>query len=339
MNRVAIAVLIVTQFLVACAARADGTITLRSIVRLEPSAPLTLAAVAALEGPEAEALAGLAIEAKGDSVSIEQVREAIEAGQNVNWGRLALAGSRCRVVRLAEPEPAPEAPPVELIERGRGEVSEGTVGALVPSRVAASLGIEPARLKLDFGAPGPDGSILEVPSAGHTVEIRPVGVSDRLPIAITVYDHDRIVAKGIVRAEASVLRDIAVAAAPIGRGDSIGTLNMQREARWLPFSARALTPEEASGRVARSRIGAGDAISAQDAAPPIVIGKGHHAIIHCISGSIVLKLRARAMSDGAPGDTIEFTGLDGKKGRLIRARVEAPGIAIATTDEALSISP
>lgn len=320
---------------VAGVSSAEGTVTLRTVVRVEAGAVLTLGTVAVLEGAEATALAGVVIEGRADAVTIEEVRDAIDGTGSVNWGRLSLVGSRCRVVRVVPSVPAraegpgPRRPTAEAREH-----RAGSVGSLVLPRIAEALEIPSERLRLDLEESGADGSILELATAGRTIDIRPVGASDRLPIGITVYEGDRLIARGMVRARAMVEREVCVSRGPIARGERIGAETFVAERRWLPLSARVLAPGEAIGRIARSRIGADEVISLQDAALPVAIGKGDQAVIHCISGSVILKLRARAMSDGAAGDVIEFTGLDGKKGRVIRARVEGPGVAIATTEGA-----
>lgn len=314
-------------------ALADGTITLRPVVRVAADAPIVLSTVATLEGPEAIALGGLAIERRGESVTIEDIREAIGADPSVHWGKLTLAGSRCRVVRIAPAEPAPVAAARPSAPEPTAAASEPDVRSLIVPRIAAGLGVPVDHLRLELDRAGPEGAILDEVIAGRTIDIRPIGVSDRLPISVTIYERDRLIARGVVRAQASVLREVAVARAPIQRGEALTTDNIESQSAWLGLTARVLSPVECIGRVARGRIGAGEHVSAQDAAPPVAIHKGDQAIIHCISGSVILKLRARAITDGAPGETIEFTGLDGKKGRVIRARVESPGIAIATTDD------
>lgn len=311
----------------------DGTVTLRPVVRVAADAPIVLSTVATLEGPEAIALGGLAIERRGEIVTIEDVRAAIGADPSVHWGKLTLAGSRCRVVRVAPAEPvavvaaAPTAPAPEAAAAGPD------VRSVTAARIAAALGVPTDHLRLELDRAGPDAAILDEPIEGRTIDIRPIGVSDRLPISVTIYERDRLVARGVVRAQASVQREVAVARVPIQRGEALTADNIERQSVWVGLTARVLSPDECIGRVARGRIGAGEHVSTQDAAPPVAIHKGDQAMIHCISGSVILKLRARAMTDGAPGETIEFTGLDGKKGRVIRARVESPGIAIATTDD------
>ncbi len=314
-------------------ALADGTITLRPAVRVAAGAPIVLSTIATLEGPEAVALGGLAIERRGESVTIEDIREAIGADPSVHWGKLTLAGSRCRVVRIEPAKPAPVANAPIVEPAPEATASEPDVRSIVSPRIAAALGVPADRFRMELDRAGPDGAILDEPIAGRTIDIRPIGVSDRLPISITIYEQDRLIPRGVVGAQVTTLREVATARVPIQRGEALTSDNIERQSVWLGLTARTLTADECIGRVARGRIGAGEHVSNQDAAPPIAIKKGDQAMIHCISGSVILKLRARAMNDGAPGDAIEFTGLDGKKGRLIRARVESPGIAIATTDD------
>lgn len=310
-------------------AAADGTITLRPIARVGPGQPLLLSTVATLVGDDAASLGALELPLTGDEVSIDDLREALATKPAINWGRLTLAGSKCRIV-IVRPVSEPAEPTAPTVTHVAAPASGPTLRSILPARIAESLGIAPDRLRLEFDDHGPDAALLDESITGRTLDIRPMGASDRLPISVTMYEQDRIVAQGTLRARTTTLRDVLVTRGPIGRGESISEINAERREVWLPLSARVLAPDDAIGRVARARIAADRTISPQDAQAPIAIHKGDQAFIHCVSGSIILKLRARALEDGGVGDSIPFAGMDGRKDRVIMARVDAPGVAIAT---------
>src|SRR5690606_264735 len=143
-------VLMVMLALLAAAtlARGQGVVELRTAVRLGAGEALTVGRVAALSGAEAEALADVPIEAEGSTVTLDDVRRAIDAHMRVNWGRLTLRGASCSIVRSA-PAPAPAA--VRARPAPAGEVAgepeppaPGTVRAAVVAKIAQWLNVPEA---------------------------------------------------------------------------------------------------------------------------------------------------------------------------------------------------
>jgi len=69
---------------------------------------------------------------------------------------------------------------------------------------------------------------------------------------------------------------------------------------------------------------------ADDVAPATTVSKGDIVMIRCVSGSVALTTRGRAMADGCDGDIVEFQALDSK--RVFRARMSGRGCAVISTD-------
>jgi flagella basal body P-ring formation protein FlgA len=314
----------------------SGSILLRPVVRLAPDQAITLSMVAVLSGEEAQALGAIELAPAGrhpSRLTIEDVRREIAKDRTIHWGRLSLAGNECRLIPI---EPV-------MIDETESEASVPVVERRVPTgptvrdaavaRIHAHLGLPAERVRIEFEDREGAVELLDHSSIGRTIDVRPIGSSDRLPLSITIYENQWIVARGIVRADLLVLREVVLPREALARGTTLTEDHLKVESRWVRPSTRLATPEQAIGAVLRARVNEETPLSFQDVQPPIVIKRGDHAIVHCLSGGIVMKLRARAMEDGRVGDEIEFTGLDGRKGRAFVARVDGPGVAIIAADE------
>ena len=317
-------------------ALADGSITLLPIARLSQSSTVRLRDIAELRGAECERLGEIEVDARSTRdgrVTVHEVRDLIDAHGVGNWGRIALSGADCRLVRIESPEtptptePASDAPASET-------PSDSPLKGLIVETVAASMGIDPSRLRLTFDDRDQTRELLHTDPRGRRVEIRPIGRSDTLPISITMYDGPSIAARGVLRARVEVQREIAVARVDIARGALVTEDLIERRTVWLAPGDRSLDPSSLGERsIAQSRIAQGRTLTEQSVQAAFAIEKGDIAVIHCLSGGFVMKMRARALADGRPGDSIEFAPLDGRKGRVVLARVDGPGTAIARADE------
>ncbi|MEA5557603.1 flagellar basal body P-ring formation chaperone FlgA [Nodularia spumigena] len=322
--------------LFATQAIASDSIMLRPVARVSPDEAITLSMVAVLTGPEAQALGTVELAPAGrhpSRLTIEDVRQAIGTDRTIHWGRLSLAGNDCRIITLHPSEGPEEVSESQALVATRPQPTGPTVRDAVIARIHTHLGLPAERVRIEFEDREAAIDLLDHASIGRTIEVRPIGTSDRLPLSITIYENHWIVARGIVRADLQILKEVALTREVLSRGTTLTSEHIRAESRWVRPSARLATPEQAIGAVLRARVNEETPLTTQDVQPPIVIKRGDHAIVHCLSGGIVMKLRARAMEDGRIGDEIEFTGLEGRKGRAFVARVDGPGVAIIAADE------
>lgn len=321
------------------ASAAGDTIVLRSTARLE-ELPVRLADVAALTGPAATALADIPIAAESvgadawtliDAGAVRRALESLPAGR-VDWIRLTIHGSGTHVrlfmptapaVSAAVPAAAPTAPALR----------PGTVRALVAPRLASVLGVDEGDLRLEFDAR--DDALLESSADGRTVEIRPTAMSDRMPVAITVYERDRVVASGLARVGVVVRREVAVASHELRRGEVLTSGTYAVELRWISPSVRPAEAASLDGTIVRTRLRAGQMVTRADVEAPLAIKRGDVVLVHAVSGSMAIKRLSRALADGRVGDVISFEPADGPPSRRgkperepYRARVSAPGLAV-----------
>jgi flagella basal body P-ring formation protein FlgA len=124
---------------------------------------------------------------------------------------------------------------------------------------------------------------------------------------------------------------VCTATNPKRKGETLAREDLSTDTQWMPLSSAAATAEQLAGAVLRNRLNPGQAISADDVAPPVVVSKGDQVTVHCISGSVVVTTRARAVTSGHDGEVIEFEALDSK--RRFTARMNGKGQAVVAAPQ------
>lgn len=319
--------LMIAMVLVSRVAVGQSTIELRSSARAVSGSRITLGQVATLSGPEASALADVTVVPAGPGqprrVTTAQVRAAIDAHGTVNWGRISLRGATCHFTW-----PAPEAQLAQKPAAVQAVLSEAadSVRKAVADRISRLVQAEPANLRLSFDAD--DAEILNLSTTGRTLEVKPTAASDKLPLALTLYEGDRIVATRSIRVGVLVKRTVVIAAAAKSRGDTIAAADVTIDEQWVGPNLKAAAPDAVIGAATQGRIATGQIIGVGDVAAATIVAKGEQVSVSCVSGSIVLTTKARAMSAGRVGDVIQFQGLEDK--RTFTARMSARGRAVVT---------
>ncbi len=300
---------------------AQTTISLRPSAPAPPGAAVRLAEIADIDGPDAAALASAIVTPAADSsVDLDAVRKAAAGVAGINPGRLLFSGSACKlgpaeVVSAAQPQAAtaPDAP----------VLTEGVVRGAVLARLAEVLGVPAKEMRTTFDKR--DEGLLGMSCGGRVVAVNPTGAGDKPTFSVRVYDHDSLVTQGTIRVSVLIRRDVAVATVPIAKGETLASENIVVDEQWLPPSVRPATG--VVGRVAHSRIGAGEVIAENDVETARAVRKGDLVNIDCVSGGIAIRTTAKALSDGKQGETILFETL--RWNTQIAARISGPGIAVS----------
>lgn len=324
------------------AAQTNGAIRLLPAARVEPGAPVTLADVATLSGPPAEALGHIILLPDGAGAAwtlldAAAVRDAINEQARPVWGHLTLQGVGCAVRSLSS---GPAVEPA-MASDGHAEAAPTdptTVRAVIEQRLAAAFDCSVADLRLEFD--DRDAELLATSAIGRTVDAQPTGLSERLPLRVTVYEADRILRAEALRVQVLVRRDVAVSRTVLPRGHVIAEEDLLTDIRWLPPDLRPIPPALAVGMVARNRIAAGEPLSARDAETPILVRRGQTIQVHAVGGAVSLQIPARALEDGREGDIIRCASITaaGRSGsareapREFLARMAGPGIAVAVDE-------
>ncbi len=307
----------------------QSSIELRSTAKVIPGTPITLSQIAVLAGPEAEALADVTISAPANGqkgITIQDVRRALDDHGKINWGRLTLRGSRCSV-NINEPskKAIASAKAVEAIAK---PVDPNSIRAAVSERICRIVQTDPANIRLTY-APEDD-EFLSAPLKGRTLELKPTASSDKLPLSLTVYEKDRIVGTRNIRVGVLVRKTVVISAAAKSRGETINRDDVTTDEQWIGPNLKPASPDQVMGAAAQNKIATGQIINVSDVAPANIVNKGEIVSISCVSGSVMLSTKARALSAGRVGEVIPFQALDDK--RIFQARMNARGRAVVTAE-------
>ena len=313
----------------------SATVTLRDSAAL-PGPAVLLGEIADIEGDGADELREtVVLEAlPGDGlVRLDVVRDALdEAG--VNWGRVALRGGACRV-RLGEIRIAPvrqemtcDEPMFDVIELAGPE----TPRTRIARYLAELYDVSNEALRIRFDAA--DERFLDEIPAGMRFDVT-VGsgsASERAPVQVLVFDGDRVHATRTVRADVRVRRRVLQLTRTVDRGERFDAKALNAMERWVSPGGSPVVSEMdgALGQLARTRLGAGTVVRQAHLDLPVLIRRNDLATVHCLSGSVSLRVQARAQEDGREGDVIEFR--KGRRGEPFRARVSGAGFAVATDE-------
>lgn len=271
------------------------------------------------------------------SVTLAEVRKALD-GRRVNWGRTVLSGSACEVRfawgsagdGVARGERVDRGPEPEVVDVG----GERTVRKAIAQQLAANLSVEPSALKLLLRAS--DEGVLDRPTGFWRVdvEVGSVTTSSRAPVRVFAYEGDRVALSVTVDAEIEVEREVLVAAREVSRGDSIDPSMVRAERRWMSpaqgalaaGSLQSLTGGGVAAPVAATRIREGTVITAELVQSPVAAKRGDVVWVHCLSGAVRIKAKARALETVRDGEIGSFKLEGGDE--VFRARMSGMGRAV-----------
>ncbi len=328
-------------------AASAGRIELKPSAIAPESGAVTLKDVADLEGPNALALADVVIIEDFDEraggrawvqLAIDDVRTALDA-RRVNWGRISLQGRHC-TVRLAgalitqssddHVAPATRAP--ETVDL----TGNSTVRTRIVSLLLRVYDVDSENLRVLFNED--DKSFLDLPDAGRRIEVQPAstGSSSRFAVVVWLYAGDQLLETRTMRIDLQVRRRVFVLSSELERGDAIRESHLRSEFMWLEPTGPApvLSQDKAINSVARRRLTSGTVLRVDHLESPVVVRRGELVTIHCISGGVVVKTRARAQDDAREGELVEMR-VDGRRKTFV-ARVVGAGRAIMNLDSTSS---
>lgn len=323
---------------VASAAPAFGatSVTLRSSAVATPS-PVTLGEVAEIEGDGSAALRGIVISETwpgGGVVELRDVREALD-GAGVNWGRVTLRGGRC-ALREGRPRLRFGDEAKEEDERRPGVVDlsgPASVRIKIAKVLGELYGVANDDLRLLFDERDED--LLGAMELGKRYEVSATSgsSSERAPVTVTVFEGSRLVETRTVRADVRVRTDALTLRRDLSRGERIEAGDVSAGRRWVSPTGSPVIGDASAvvGKLARTRLSAGTILREAVVEKPVVIRRNELVTVHCLSGSVALRVEARAMDEGREGDVIEFRVDRGSE--PFTARVSGPGVAVATDEK------
>jgi len=322
--------------LTAASAGADA-IAVREVARVSTDR-ITLADVARLSGPGAEALAGLDLGAVGESgswIGLKEIRRRVDE-HGANWGVLTLRGPvKVRVERVpATAEPSgPVAGdsggrvwvnPTHAIEIAGVGPAAPTIGGRLRAWLMDRAGAHTGKVTVDFSEA--DAGFCAAPVGRDRITFEPVGKATlgRIPVAVRRYRPDGSVDSQNVQATVALRCGAVVATRPIGRGKIITAADV--ELREVEVTSSMVSPvaelAEAIGRQARGAIAKGSVVQSDKLEDPELVARGETVAVRCLSGGLVLRTTARAMEPGRAGQWILLRNEVNRK--TFRGRVTGP---------------
>lgn len=314
----------------AVAARADVTVTLRPVARVDGGATITIGDVAEVVGGGGIAAVPMgSAEARGGRAvfGVDDVRAALNAA-GVGRAGVSIRGESCVVVfrerdgRGAaesiefEPAVAEDAPALGL-----------TVRDHVRARLAQLLDAGTGELDVQFDTS--DAELLGRATAGLTVDVHSTGLSRRTPIRVTLYGPDGSMEVHRVLVGVRLLREVARATRPLERGASVTPEDFAVSNEWLAPDEAFAEPGAVVGQRLRRGVDSGELLSEGNVEPPIVIERGDIVVVHVVSGTVVLRRESRATESGRVGQRIRLEPVSG--GASFRAEIQGPGRAVIVT--------
>ncbi|MBL8757144.1 MAG: flagellar basal body P-ring formation protein FlgA, partial [Phycisphaerae bacterium] len=276
----------------------------------------------------------------------------------INVSRVTFSGSACATHERAEgteaPGPVGGVVGAEAAGTAPGKVESArvdgkrefasvsldgppTVRTLIARRLCALYAVEPEglRLRISESRPAEAALLAERVDDGRRYEVTPGGssLSGRLPVRVDVYEGDRLAESASISVEALVARAVCIVATGVGRGDVVTEADVTIETRWLsPAADTPPHPTVVIGQSARRRLEPGRVVTDDDVRAAVMVERGEEVSVHTLSGSVVLKSKARAMAQGRQGDLIEVR----REGaaRSFTARVSERGVVVVALDAA-----
>ena len=310
-------------------------------IRLERSAHvaaaarITLGDVAVLDGAYAQSLRDLVIvvearPARGHWVMVDlaMVRSALEA-QGVRMSALDLSGRVC-MVRVGEATPTRTELPVKAEAQWHEHLVrdvQGTadVEGVIVRQLAQSLGLEPKdRIRVRFG-PELDEAIELGAGLRMSIELKSEATGGAVLVGLTAYSGEGGVERAwTIKVEAQVWRTVLRMTRTVNRRQAIGAGDVVASQQWVDVGdAIAHDLREVLGAEARVRLSEGAVVRTAQLQAPVAVRRGDLVQVHCLSGGLVVRGRARALEQGRIGDVIECR-LEDARGSFL-ARVDGAG--------------
>ncbi|KAA0216303.1 MAG: flagella basal body P-ring formation protein FlgA [Leptolyngbya sp. PLA3] len=316
----------------ACTAFGEPTsITLRDAVRLPSGRDVLVRDVAVVAGPKASelldrpVLAGTVLAQRFSrgwaQVSLAEVRGVV----NLPASEVLLRGSVCRVGLLTAP-PATEGGDQAAV---RAAVTGPCVLDAVIDRLALEFEVSRDDIRLTYNDRYEEG--MRTPIGPCTVEVHPLGVSAEMPVSVTLYDGEKIAFSQSMRVRVEIRRQVAVVDRVIERRSRIETGQYHFESRWTSATDAPAATMQLEGAEARTALQPGQIILGRHVESPMIVKRGDLVTVRVLSGSIVAKLTARALSDARDGDRIQFEPING--GPRFRARMNGAGKAVLNSNQ------
>jgi flagella basal body P-ring formation protein FlgA len=306
-----------------------AAVTLGDVATVSGEDAVRLAAVVVVEGGRAEAKTPLNIDRAAVKLALDKA--------GVNWAKTTLAGGTTAVTFSG----APAAPGGDIVANTpvapvEVENDRGTLKELIGTQLAAALDVrrDEVRVRFDTLTAADAEWVKQGVQKGWQYEVRAIGTSPtgKTPVRVEAYERDRLALSRTITLEVLVQRRMVVAAAGIAKDQILTLDDLSVQTNWMPATQGGRPPaiEDLIGASAKRRIDAGKPIGAVDVQAPVVVKRGDEVWVHCISGGMVVKTKARSLGAARNGELVNFQ-VDGSK-KIFSARMNGRGRAVMNLD-------
>jgi len=339
-----IVVLAVASGLLPAGAIADTVRLNRSVVIHGSEGPIRVGDVAqliganALQARDTELIAASEVRIGAEfEITLAQIREAL-ARRDVNLGRIAMSGDRCRVFVTAPVDPqrdARDGDPHGADQSGTADapgvwasdlMDQPTLRGQIARTVAGQIfDRDPNSIRITFS--DNDRDQLDLSTTAHDFEILPqaTSASSQIPFDVRVFQGERLVRTVRVVVQILLRQEVFVAQRYVARGEIIRPGDFVREIRMI--EPHPIAPEAMDaiieGQEARGRIVRGEILRVGQIVEPIVIQRNQEVDLVCKVGAFVVSQKVRALESGRTGEIIRVRLLTRRT--ELKARIEPEG--------------
>ncbi len=304
------------------------TVALHSTVRMSEPGVCTLAMIAQIDGPQARELGELEIDTpiytgSWTHIKVEDIRKMLQDTPRIRAGSVVVTGTETHITRRVSIN-LKDSPPAPTAQQAKPTSTGPTLHDRVEHWLARRFAVANDAIRMQFHSK--DAELLAQSAQDRIVEISPIGSSSRMALRVTVYAGERVESSFTITVEVEIRRESVVTTKDIARSTIIDESMISQETQWFSPFVTPVNPKMVLGQACRSRLRAGTVILADDLESPVVIERGEIVSARSIAGSVVVNIRARAMSNVRDGELFELESLD-RKSRFT-ARASGPGRAV-----------
>lgn len=301
------------------------SIELRTSVRAHDST-LTIGHVARVTGPRAEIIGAIRLHNTSSRVGLGDIRSAIvNEIPGMDWGSVVLRGSACNLVNISnEPALAPSTDP-RIAQEDR--VVWKTAGMVDPNRLIGRIAHEMCALadmpteRVRIGYDAKDMVILDTSTLGRIVQIQCSSLSDKTQMRVRIYAGERTILDREIRVLVELRAPVARTNKALRPRHNLSLADFTVREEWYRPSLTVARSDELVDTELRTGLGAGAVVRTADVKPARVIERGDTINVRCISGTVVVEVRARALSDAQANEHLELETLEPE--RSLRRRLHA----------------
>ncbi len=317
-----------------------NTVTVRSSAVVGDLAAMTLADVAGVEGPSAEAIKALSVAVSAGGVRQTEVVKVLEAA-GFHRAQVVVKGfAVCRVesggkVQGDEAMALTQNTPAKQVEASADDTT--TLHDKVVGFVANLAKAPVTELRIEFAAA--DVKVLQQRLGDVRLEIEAGGSggTGRVPMVLRRYHGDALVDTQRITAEVSRRYQALVLTRTLSKGEVVGAGDVVLRDVYVTGSIQpVMDANQAVGMMMRGLAREGSVLMSDQLQPARIVQRGQLITVRSLAGNVSVTMTARAMDDAGAGQVIAVR--NEKSRQTFTARITAEGQGVLVGDTSLAAS-